>query len=124
MWLVGRLVTRLVAVGGIAALLVASTQLLDRSARAGVPTDGLADPDPRVRALTASRLGASRDRGARAALEQALTDPDSSVRIAVATALCELGDRAAVPALCAAAVHEEDAGVRVVIASAIERLGG
>jgi HEAT repeat protein len=82
----------------------------------------LASPDPKVRAVAASRLGRSKRMSARAALESVLRDPDSSVRIAVATALCELGDRAAIAELQAALVDEPDAGVRAVLAASIERL--
>jgi HEAT repeat protein len=123
------IIRRLVQGGGYAIWVVAglaATELAERRRRrTELDEDAfrdLANPDPKVRAVAASRLGRSKRMSARAALESVLRDPDSSVRIAVASALCELGDRAAIPELRAALVDEPDAGVRAVLAASIERL--
>lgn len=61
-------------------------------------------------------LGATKDKGQRAALEAALADPDAVVRASAAEALGMLDDEATAPALTAAI--EKDAAHAVVMAAA------
>ncbi|MBS1120381.1 MAG: hypothetical protein H6Q90_2609 [Deltaproteobacteria bacterium] len=119
----GEKLVRVLGAAAIATVVVIVANTLRDRGRADA-TRELDDPNPRVRAAAASRLGASKHRGARALLEHALLDREDTVRIAAATALCELGDRAALPVLREAMLDEEDAGVRAVIESTIERLAG
>jgi HEAT repeat protein len=84
----------------------------------------LRDPGTEVRLHVAEILGDLRDPGATTALLERLSDPQelSNVRHTAAQALGKIGDRAAAPALIAAAV-QGDFWVRYAAVEALGRLG-
>jgi hypothetical protein len=80
--------------------------------------------DYRVRVAAALALGKSKNPGARAALEKALSDPHPAVRAAASAGLGHLGDSAAVPAIQAALARESTASVKTQFESTLKKLGG
>jgi len=80
--------------------------------------------DFRVRVAAALALGKSKNPGARAALEKALSDPHPAVRAAASAGLGHLGDSSAVPALQAALGREATPSVKTQLESTLKKLNG
>jgi hypothetical protein len=80
--------------------------------------------DYRIRVAAALALGKSKNPGARAALERALSDSHPAVRAAAAAGLGRLGDAGAVPALKSALSRESTPSVKTQMESTIAKLGG
>ncbi len=80
--------------------------------------------DFRVRVAAALALGKSKNPGARAALEKALSDPHPAVRAAASAGLGHLGDSAAVPAIRSALARETTPSVKSQFESTIKKLDG
>lgn len=113
---------------GIGRNLTRATLALTLALVTVAPSDGTAGgaqaKDFRVRVSTLLELGKSKQPGARAEIERALTDPHPSVRIAAAAALRALGDPAAVPALESRLSQEAAESVRAQIQSTLTALRG
>lgn len=81
------------------------------------------DPNFRVRAKAISILGNYRDSGSLYIFTRALGDREPSVRLAAATGLYHLNSRSAASALGGQLLHERDNAIKMMILSALARLG-